>query len=48
MTTEKIDEKIHVIGGYSRYVKLPLHWAKSVKKVKITNEGSKLILEIAE
>ena len=48
MTTDEINEKIHVIGGYSRYVKLPLEWAKSVKKVKITTQGSKLVLEIAE
>lgn len=45
VANEPIVEKIHIIGGYSRFVKIPVEWGKTAKQVLVKADGSRLILE---
>lgn len=45
---EEITEKIHTIGGYSKYVKIPKDWVGDAKSVVIQRSGSKLVLEVED
>ena len=43
---EEITEKIQTIGGYSKFVKLPLDWIGDAKSVIIKRAENKLIIEV--